>query len=199
MTYVVGLTGIIGSGKSLVASIFEEFGVRCIDTDLISHQITTNNGLAIAQIRSAFGSEYIDKNANLDRKKMRELVFNDPQKRLLLEQILHPIIFDEVIKLIKDINTIYVILVIPLLFKSDQYRQMLARILFVDCPEDILIKRVQQRSQLSVEQIKSIIGAQVSRKQQIIMSDDIIDNSSDVLSLVTQVNQLHAKYMQLFK
>lgn len=198
MVQVVGLTGIIGSGKSLVAALFEKWGIKCIDTDLISHQITTNNGIAVSKIRQIFGEEYIDINGSLDRRKMRDTVFTNPDKRVVLENILHPIIFEQVINQIKDINDTYVILMVPLLFKSNTYKNMLARTIFVDCSEDILIERVKQRSQLSEPQIKSIISTQVPRNQQLALCDDVIDNSHDILYVEQQVEKLHLKYMQLF-
>ena len=133
MQYIVGLTGLIGSGKSIASKIFEEIGIKVIDTDLIAHQITSVNGIAIPQIIKQFGVEYINLSGELNRLKMRNLVFSQPNVRKQLEKILHPIIFMEVLKQVKANSDKYIVLVVPLLFKSFKYLSIIHRRIFIDC------------------------------------------------------------------
>ena len=117
----VGLTGGIGSGKSAVAQVFEKMGATIIDTDQIAHQITAPNGLAIDAIEKEFGASFIASDGSLDRAKMRELVFNDPQARLALERITHPLIAEQTEMLTiaaMQHNPPYIVFVVPLLLES---------------------------------------------------------------------------------
>jgi dephospho-CoA kinase len=194
---VVGLTGLMGSGKSLVAECFRQLGVSIIDTDVIAHTITKNGGVAIPFIKDTFGDEFIVAQA-LDRSKMRNLIFSNPNAKDLLEGILHPLILVEVKQQLKEItNSIYVIVVVPLLFKVPRYMELVERTIFVDCEEDILIKRVIDRSGLNSATIKTMLKAQIEREQQLNLADDILDNNKSKEDLEQQIKLLHAKYLNL--
>lgn len=130
MTWIVGLTGGIGSGKTQVSNAFEALGVPVIDTDLISHAITAPNGLAIPVIREIFGADLIDPSGRLDRDKMRKLVFTDAEARRKLEAILHPLIANVTMASIaQHSNAPYVVLVVPLLAESPQWLNRCDRVL----------------------------------------------------------------------
>ncbi|MFA6903401.1 MAG: dephospho-CoA kinase [Gallionellaceae bacterium] len=199
MTYIVGLTGGIGSGKSTVATLFAELGVPVIDTDAISHQLTKTGGTAIAAIRNAFGDNYIDASGALDRAKMRQLVFTDANARLLLEKILHPLILAQARTQAEAISAPYAILVIPLLFETDDYQGWLNRTLTVDCAEETQIARVLSRSGLSEQTVRAIMARQLSREQRLKLADDAIRNDDSLIELRREVFELNRRYLSLAK
>lgn len=197
MKYIIGLTGGIGSGKSAAARIFEELGIDVIDTDAVAHELTRPGGAAIAPIRAAFGADYITAEGALSRPRMRELVFADAEKKRQLEAILHPMIRAHTSELVRSARSPYVILMVPLLVESGDYRRRCQRILVVDCPEELQIARVAARSGLTAGQVRAIMANQVSREARLAAADDVIDNSRDLAQLRPQVEALHARYLQL--
>jgi dephospho-CoA kinase len=197
MTYIVGLTGGIGSGKSAAAQVFEESGITVIDTDAIAHALTSPDGAAVAPIRDAFGADYLTAAGALDRARMRELVFTDAAKKHLLESILHPMIRLRTNELVQAAGSPYVILMVPLLVESGDYRRRCQRILVVDCPEEMQVARVTARSGLSAGQVRAIMENQVARAVRLAAADDVIDNSQNLARLRLQVEALHARYLQL--
>ena len=197
MTYIVGLTGGIGSGKSAAAQVFEELGATVIDTDAIAHALTAPGGAAIEPVRIAFGAGYLTPDGALSRAHMRELVFADAAKKNLLESILHPMIRARTSELALAARSPYVILMVPLLVESNDYRRRCQRILVVDCPEELQIERVMARSGLSADQVRAIMANQVTRGARLAAADDVIDNSQDPAHLRRQVEALHARYLQI--
>jgi dephospho-CoA kinase len=197
MTFIVGLTGGIGSGKSAAGQVFEELGATVIDTDAIAHALTAPGGAVIATISKTFGADYITPDGALDRARMRELVFADAAKKRLLESILHPVIRSQTGELVRAARGAYVILMIPLLIESHDYRGRCQRILVVDCPEELQVERVMARSGLAAAQVRSIMANQVGRAVRLAAADDVIDNSQDPAHLRRQVEALHGRYLQL--
>jgi dephospho-CoA kinase len=197
MPYVVGLTGGIGSGKSTVARIFEELGATVIDTDAIAHALTGPGGAAIAPIRAAFGADYITAEGALARARMRELVFADGARKRDLEAILHPLIRRRSDELVQYARGPYVILVVPLLVESRDYRARCQRVLVVDCPEEQQIERVAARSGISAAQVRAIMATQASRAARLAAADDLIDNSRDLAQLRGEAEALHRRYLRL--
>ncbi len=199
MKYIIGLTGLIGSGKSLATDIFRDIGVDVIDTDVIARQITVANGSAIKDIRDTFGDKYITGSGELNRSLMRELVFSDSLSRHKLEHILYPQIFAQVQNEVNKSSQSYLIVVVPLLFKSVKYINLIQRSIFIDCKEDVLIKRVTNRSGINEQDVRKILNAQMPQSLQLVLCDDIIDNNSDIISLKEQVIKLNNNYKQMFK
>lgn len=199
MPLVVGLTGGIGSGKSTVSKFFADLGITIIDTDVISRELTEVNGAAISKIRETFGDNSINSVGEVDRAKMRELIFSDKEARITLEKILHPLILNEVRVQVEQVNDNYLIVVVPLLFETDDYRNIIDRTLVVDCDERQQLSRTMKRSHLSEEKVKAIIGTQTTRQQRLQKADDIILNNGDIDSLKKQVLSLHQKYLSLSK
>ncbi|HMT01865.1 MAG TPA: dephospho-CoA kinase [Burkholderiales bacterium] len=195
---IIGLTGLIGSGKSLAADYFAQLGVEIIDTDVISHILTSHNGRAIQKIKSKFGSDFITDNQDLNRDKMRNLVFNNMQARKDLEQIIHPLIYEVVEEQIYKSSSCYVIVVVPLLFNSLNYLRFITRSIFIDCKEEIIIKRVIKRSKISLDLLKSILLVQMPREEQIARADDIILNNESMVNLKNQVHSLFLFYNKLY-
>lgn len=197
MSYRIGLTGGIGSGKSTVATLFAELGVPVVDTDAISHQLTQPRGAAIPAIRAAFGESFIDATGALDREKMRQLVFSDFAAKQRLEKILHPLIFIQARFLAESSTAPYVMLVIPLLFETQEYRHWLQHTLTVDCTEETQLSRATRRSGLSEQTVRAIMAQQLSRAQRLQFADDAINNDGTLTELRLQIAQLHQRYLDL--
>lgn len=194
----LGLTGGIGSGKSAVAQIFEKMGAAIIDTDQIAHQITAPNGVAMEAIEKEFGKSLIAKDGSLDRVKMRELVFNDPQARLALEKITHPLIAEqtEIMALAAmQHNPPYIVFVVPLLLESGKWLNQtpvkIDRVVVVDCPEELQISRVQSRSGLERSAIEKIIQTQAKRADRLAVADYVIENNLDLSKLEEKTAAVH--------
>ena len=199
MTFVVGLTGGIGCGKSSASQFFSDLGIDVIDTDIIARQLTQPNGSAISLIQNTFGSSVITADGALDRNKMRDLVFANSESRHKLEQILHPLILKEVIRRIKQCQAPYVIVVIPLLFETNDYNHLIRHILVIDCDEQQQLLRTMERSNLSEQKVRSIMATQVTRETRIQKADDVILNNQDIEYLKAQILLLHHKYLALSK
>jgi dephospho-CoA kinase len=195
MAFRVGLTGGIGSGKSKAADMFAELGAAVVDTDAISHELTGPGGGAMAPIRDAFGAEYLRADGSLDRAKMRSLVFADAEARQKLEAILHPLIRATSRERIASAKAPYVMLVVPLLLETGSYRDLLDRVLVVDCDEAQQVARTAARSKLSEDEVKRIMGAQISRAERVRAADDVIANDGDINQLREQVEALHRRYL----
>ncbi len=199
MTFIVGLTGGIGCGKSSASRFFSDLGIDVIDTDLIAQKLTQSGGSAIPMIRNAFGNAFISADNALDRNKMRNLAFSDSDARLKLEKILHPLILKETVLQIKQTRSPYIIIAVPLLLETNDYNDIIQRILVIDCDEQQQLSRTMERSQLSEQMIKAIIAAQIPRKIRLQKADDIIINNQNLDQLKAQVFHLHLKYLTLSK
>src|SRR6202008_4129213 len=151
----IGLTGGIGSGKSTVAAYLESLGAAVVDTDEISRRLTAPGGGTIAAVRPAFGSGYITSDGSRDREAMRSLVFADTKSRARLEAILHPAIRRAADAELATAEGPYALVVIPLLFETRSYLDRLARVLVVDCPEFLQVRRTAARSGLLEDEVRA--------------------------------------------
>ena len=195
---IVGLTGGIGSGKSTVAELFAKHGAGIIDTDAIAHRLTQADGEAIAAIRAAFGNDYLMDAGALDRAKMRGLIFSDAAAKQRLEQILHPLIFEQAKAQLRQLrDKPYTIVVVPLLPESRTFRQLVQRVLVVDCDENTQIARVIGRSRMTEGEVRAIIARQTPRAERLRLGDDIIRNDAGLDSLASQVAALHEHYIKM--
>jgi dephospho-CoA kinase len=193
--FVVGLTGGIGSGKSAAADEFARLGATVVDTDVIAHELTAKGGAALPHIEKRFGKAFIAAGA-MDRKRMRDHVFNNPAAKRALEGVLHPMIRAESARRIAAAAGPYVIHVVPLLVESPDYRKRVDRVLVVDVPEGTQVERVSSRSGLSEDEVRAIMRTQVPRAERLAAADDVIDNAGPREALRTQVAALHQKYLQ---
>ncbi|MGD2140014.1 MAG: dephospho-CoA kinase [Burkholderiales bacterium] len=196
MVYAVALTGGIGSGKTTISDLFAEFGVEIIDTDEIARALTGKAQPAVRDIADKFGPEIIDSDGSLNRDRMRELVFSDPQARETLQNILHPLIRAEVQRRLAASTAPYALVVVPLLVESRGYG-FANRIVVVDCSEEQQIERVAHRSGLQQEQIREIIASQASRSERLAVANDVIHNDGAISALRSQVQKLHQHYLSL--
>lgn len=195
MTFVVGLTGGIGSGKSAAADEFAKLGASVVDTDAISHELTGKGGAAVPEVERVFGKGFVVDGA-MDRKRMREHAFADPAAKRSLERLLHPMIREESARRIAAASGPYVVHVVPLLIESPDYRKRVDRVLVVDCPEETQVARVRARSGLSEDEVRAIMRGQTPRAGRLAAADDVIDNSGTRDVLRNQVAALHKKYLQ---
>lgn len=201
---VIGLTGGIGSGKSTVAKMFAQYGVAIIDSDVIARELTQVGGSAIAQIRTIFGQDYLDKNGALNRVQMRQSIFTDPVAKLQLEAILHPMIRAQMQEAINAQSILsshsqhaapYLMLIVPLLFSATGFRELAHYSLMIDCDEDIQIARVINRDGLDEQTIRRIMAAQMPRAEQLKIADHIIQNNGTLTALQIPVQQQHQLYL----
>jgi dephospho-CoA kinase len=195
LSLVVGLTGGIGSGKSAAADEFARLGATVVDTDAIAHELTGPGGAAVPEVQRLFGRALLDSSGAMDRKRMRDLVFSDPEEKARLESLLHPMIRAESGRRIASAKGPYVVHVVPLLIESPDYRAKVDRVLVVDCPEALQVARVRQRSGLPEGEIRRIIASQIQREKRLAAADDVIDNSGPIAALQQQVRQLHENYL----
>jgi dephospho-CoA kinase len=199
MSFVVGLTGGIGSGKSAAAAEFERLGATVVDTDAIAHELTQAGGAAIAELERFFGKDVIGHGGAMDRKKMRDRVFADPAARKALEALLHPLIREESQRRIGAAQGPYVIHVVPLLIESPDYRSRVDRVLVIDAPVETQVERVRLRSALSEAEVRAIVAAQTTRAQRLAAADDVIENRGTIDALRKQVAAFHLKYLEYSK
>jgi len=192
----IGLTGGIGCGKTTVARIFENLKIPVIDADEIAHQLVAIGQPALAQITHEFGKDLLNPDGSLNRKKLRELIFSDPQQKQKLETILHPLVYESIKTELKQLKAPYCIICIPLLFETNM-AYFVDRILVVDCAIETQIERVRNRDNMTIERIQSIINSQVPRAFRKAKADDLIDNSETDDRLAEQVKKLHNLYLSL--
>ena len=197
MSYVIGLTGGIGSGKTTVANLFLKYGIEVIDTDDIARELTSTNGEAIPLIREVFGQAVIASDGSLDRVAMRELVFSSPQEKARLEAILHPMIRKRSQEQCLSAKSAYVLLVVPLLLESGHYKGLIKRVVVVDCAEEVQVSRVMKRNGLTADAVRSIMRTQASREERQMIANDVIHNDGNEGELLHQVEALHHKYLTL--
>ena len=193
----IGLTGGIGCGKSTAVDAFRALGADIIDADKISKDLVKTGNPVLAEIVRVFDKSILLPNGDLNRDKLKEIVFSDAQALQNLEVIIHPRIRAEInhqIAVLSD--SAYVIVDIPLLLEKN-YSELFDRIVVVDCLPEQQIKRVIQRDELDVVTIKSIIKTQVSRETRLIAATDVLDNSGNINTLKDQVKNLHNDFLTL--
>ena len=194
MTFILGLTGGIGSGKSAASQWFETQGIAVVDADIVAREIVEKGQPALEQIKQSFGDWVLLENGELDRRALREHIFKEPQARHQLEQITHPAIRQSIIQQLQAATSPYVILVSPLLFETNQH-QLTRRTLLIDASEDLQILRASQRDGQSIEQIQKIIAAQMPRAEKLKIADDVILNDGHIEHLYRKLEPLHQQYL----
>lgn len=195
-TYLVGLTGGIGSGKSAAADHFAALGTVCVDADIASRAVVAPGQPALQSIAEHFGDQILTADGTLNRTKLRHLVFADPAQRSWLQGLLHPLISAWLQTQIDNASSDYVMLVNPLLIESGQHTWC-NRILVIDVPETLQVSRTMARDDNSEEQVRNIIQAQADRATRLSLADDVIVNDQDLEHLHQEVEQLHQTYLTL--
>lgn len=191
--FKVGLTGGIGCGKSTVCGLFREQGVTVIDTDELAREVVSAGSAVLSAITQLFGEEVVLPDGELDRSRVREIVFTDDWMRSKLEAITHPAIRSLLQERLCTVRSSYVIIAIPLLIEK-QWQDQVDRLLVVDCSEALQLQRAMARDGCDEKIIRAIINSQVPRKTRLEQADDIIHNDADLDSLRLQVETLHHYY-----
>ncbi len=194
--FVVGLTGGIGSGKTVASDRFEELGIKVVDADISSRVVVEIGKPALSSIEAKFGSDVILDDGSLNRAKLREIIFKDDEAKSWLESLLHPLIGQHILDEITSATSKYVILVSPLLFETTQF-QMCNRTLLIDVPKDIQILRTAKRDKVPESQVEKIIASQMDRNQKIRKADDVIVNDGEISDLIAKIDEIHQKYIGL--
>lgn len=194
--FVVGLTGGIGSGKTIVSDHFKALGITIVDADVVSRVVVEPGTPALKEIAERHGEDILLPDGNLDRRKLRQIIFDNKDEKQWLESLLHPLIGMETARQLQTSQSPYTIFVSPLLLEIGQYK-MTNRILVVDVPEELQVQRTTERDQTSAESVKNIMATQASRQQRLEKADDVLVNDSDIASLLKKVDALHKKYLQL--
>ena len=194
--FVVGLTGGIGSGKSTVAEIFLTHGIEVINADSLSREVVLPGTDALNEISRHFGEGILKPNGELNRHKLRGVIFADTTEKDWLENLLHPLIRQLIKTRLENSSSVYCILESPLLMETNQH-EMVNRILLVDVSEKIQLQRTLLRDQSDAATIRAIIASQISRKDRRRIADDIIENESDIDTLQSRVAELHEYYTRL--
>jgi dephospho-CoA kinase len=194
---VVGLTGGIAAGKSTATAFFQERGVPVIDADEVARDVVAAGTPGLAAVAAAFGSQILQADGTLDRRRLRERVFADPAERQRLEAILHPLIEAEIRSRLRQVAGPYCILAVPLLIESPRLRALVHRILVIDVPVEVQLARLMQRDRMSAEQCQAILAAQASRARRLEAADDVVDNATDIVALTHQLESVHARYLEL--
>lgn len=200
MTYVVGLTGGIGSGKSTIAKLFAELGVPVIDADIVARQVVEKGSPLLQQIVAHFGAEMLLENGELNRAALREKVFHHETEKQWLNQLLHPAIRTEMLNQLAQQHAPYCIFMVPLLIEN-KLTALCQRVLVVDVSEQTQLTRASQRDNNPLPLIKNIMQSQVSRLVRLQHADDVINNDADLSESLPQLKQkvldLHHHYLQL--
>ena len=193
---VIGLTGGIGSGKSTVTKCFASLGVPVIDADKITRELVKPGKAALKEIEAHFGQDIIQTDGLLNRDWLRARIFENPNERKILEGILHPRAKKYAKKIISKLKSPYCIFCVPLLLESG-WDDMVQRILVIDVPRDLQIKRTMKRDGISKSQVETIINTQIDRDSRLAAADDLLTNMGSKASLLKQVNDLHKQYLEL--
>lgn len=193
---LIGLTGGIGSGKSTVCDYFRQLGVPIIDTDIIAHELVQPGRPALEQLVQLFGPQIVLADGSLDRATLRRQVFDNAAERQRLEELLHPLIRQEMGHQLEQLDAEYVIIAIPLLLEK-QWQHQLDRVLVVDCSVEQQMDRATNRDGGSRQLISRIIASQVDRQSRLNAADDVLDNSGNLESLQQQISTLHHHYLEL--
>lgn len=186
---IVGLTGGIGSGKSTVATIFEELGIKIVDADHVARNVVEPGTEALSRITEHFGTDILNNDGTLNRADLRNRIFESAPDKTWLENLLHPIIRQEMLKQLESADSPYKILEAPLLFENG-LQKLCTKSILVDLPVETQIQRSTARDSATAESIQKIIDAQMPRAEKQALADYIIDNSGDEDSLAPQIMRL---------
>ena len=197
-TLKIGLTGGIASGKSTVCDFFSQLSVEIIDADKISHDITKKDGLAFQEILDHFSNKILGLDGELDRQKLRSLIFNDADEKRTLEKIIHPKVLNEINKNISDSTASYLIIAVPLMIETGM-NKLMDRVLLIDCSIETQVRRLIERDKCTKQQARSIIKNQASLESKRAICDDVIVNEEGTSfdQLKTEVTKLNNFYSTL--
>jgi dephospho-CoA kinase len=191
---IVGLTGGIGSGKSVAGNFFIELGIDVIDADHVSKNILDDNESAKKLFLENFGEKFIDKNNKIDRAILRDEIFKNEDKKEALESIIHPLVREEIFNFIENSNSVYKIIMVPLIYETNS-QDFYDKIVVVDCKEENQIIRASKRDNKTKNDIINIMKNQASSDERMSIADEVIKNDSSLDDLKKQVIKVHQKLL----
>lgn len=195
--YIIGLTGGIGSGKTTVANFFADIGIDIIDADVIARDVVKKGSTALASIANHFGAQYILPNGELHRALLRQKIFSNTQDKVWLNNLLHPLIREEISSQAIASTSPYCIIVVPLLIENGMI-PLVDRVLVIDVQVSTQLTRTTARDNNTTKQVQAIIDSQISREERLANADDIINNDDSTLTTIADtVAILHQKYLTL--
>ena len=190
--FVLGVTGGIGSGKSAATDIFSSLGVKVVDADILSRVPVQKGEAGLVEIEKRYGKKILLSSGELNRKKLREIIFEKEEEKIWLENLLHPLIADLISHELKSSTSIYTILASPLLFETKQSNHC-NETLVIDVSEETQVLRTKTRDEVSEEQVRTIILSQINRSERLRLANHIIENEGSLDDLAKAVKELHQK------
>lgn len=199
MAFVIGLTGGIASGKTTVANLFkQQFKIDIVDADIVAREVVEPGTPGLNAIIEHFGADIVHDDQTLDRAKLREKIFSNPEEKAWLNGLLHPMIREKMIEDLEQVTSDYALLVVPLLVEN-KLDSLCNRVLVVDVDPQTQISRTVKRDNVSEEQANAILASQASREQRLALADDVVKNNPDDPDLLLQITDLHEKYLAMCK
>ncbi|MGR5236731.1 dephospho-CoA kinase [Vibrio alfacsensis] len=199
MAFVIGLTGGIASGKTTVANLFkQQFHIDIVDADIVAREVVEPGTSGLNAIISHFGDNIVHDDQTLNRAKLREKIFSNPEEKAWLNALLHPMIREKMMEDLEQVTSDYALLVVPLLFEN-KLDSLCDRVLVVDVEPETQIARTVKRDNVSEEQARAILASQASRQQRLDLADDVVRNNPDDPDLLLQITDLHEKYLAMCK
>ena len=193
---LVGLTGGIGSGKSLAGDFFRSKKIDVIDADDLAHIALTREGKGYKNFLDVFGKTFLDENSEIDRKILREHIFKNPEMKNKLESIVHPIVQDGILDFINKSQSRYRIIIVPLIAETKS-SSFYDRVLAIECKKEIQIERASKRDSSNEKQILKIIKSQASTEDRNKIANDVIKNNGTKEEFIKLLEDVHTKYLML--
>ena len=193
---LVGLTGGIGSGKSLAGDFFKSKKIDVIDADDLAHIALAREGKGYKNFLDVFGKTFLDENSEIDRKILREHIFKNPEMKNKLESIVHPIVQDGILDFINKSQSTYRIIIVPLIAETKS-SSFYDRVLAIECKKEIQIERASKRDSSNEKQILKIIKSQASTEDRNKIADDVIKNNGTKEEFIKLLEDVHTKYLML--
>ena len=193
---LIGLTGGIGSGKSLAGDFFKSKNIDVIDADDLAHNALDIKGEGYKKFLDIFGETFLDENSEIDRKALRKYIFQNPEMKNKLEEIVHPIVQNGILNFINNSNSIYRIIIVPLIAETNS-SSFYDRVLAIDCKKEIQIERASKRDNSNEEQILKIIQSQASSEDRNKIANDVVENNDTKDEFLMKLEDIHKKYLIL--
>jgi len=193
---LIGLTGGIGSGKSLAGDFFKSKDIEVIDADDLAHNALSKNGKGYIEFLDVFGKTFLDENSEIDRKVLREYIFKNPEMKYRLEEIVHPIVQDGILSFINNSNSAYRVIIVPLIAETKS-SSFYDRVLAIECDIHIQVKRASKRDNSSEDQILKIIQSQASAEERNKIANDVVKNNGTKEEFIMSLEDIHSKYLML--
>lgn len=193
---LIGLTGGIGSGKSLAGDFFKSKNIDVIDADDLAQNALDREGEGYKKFLDIFGETFLDENSEIDRKALRKYIFQNPEMKNKLEEIVHPIVQNGILNFINNSNSIYRIIIVPLIAETNS-STFYDRVLAIDCKKEIQIERASKRDNSNEEQILKIIQSQASSEDRNKIANDVVENNDTKDEFLMNLEDIHKKYLIL--